>query len=99
MQQQQARYFFYILADRSGSRIQTGIASDLLQHINSFYNNEPVALPVSEELHLVYYEQHRSEALALQRERQLKSGNLSVIHDLIAYMNPHWLDLSDTLLA
>lgn len=92
--QQQANYFVYILGSLPHTIVQIGVASDLQQHIR---NNGPGAQPDSESLHLVYYEHYKVEEAALNRERQLKSNSPDATYTLIASMNPHWLDLSDTL--
>ncbi|MBF9253586.1 excinuclease ABC subunit C [Pontibacter sp. 172403-2] len=94
---QQGEYFVYILGSQPQTDVQIGLASDLQQQIRNIGHHHPVAQTDAPNLHLVYYEHYKAEEAALNRIRQLKSNSLDATYNLIASMNPHWLDLSDTL--
>lgn len=94
---QDADFFVYILGGRPHTDVQIGLTSNLQQQIHHIHDNGPAAQPGSEALHLVYYEHYKVKEAAQNRERQLKANSPDATHNLIASMNPHWLDLSDTL--
>ncbi|WP_187260689.1 GIY-YIG nuclease family protein [Pontibacter beigongshangensis] len=96
---QDTHFFVYIYGDQQRSQVQIGVAADLEQR-------DQLAAPGStssqfqgpdKALSLVYYEHYDLEAIALERERQLKENPQEITYSLINSMNPNWLDLSDTL--
>lgn len=89
-------YFVYIFGEEPGTDVQIGIVDDLQQRVAQVrqQENATVEQPAPK---LVYYEHYDEEAVALHRERQIKSGDRTSTLNLIASMNPNWLDLSDTL--
>lgn len=98
MQKKHPHYFVYILGQEPGTDVNIGIADDLQQRIAHIREHELTAGPDRQSTpKLVYYEHYDEEAIALNREKQIKSGDLSSTNNLIASMNPNWLDLSDTL--
>lgn len=96
MQKKHPHYFVYIFGEDPGTDVQIGIADNLQQHVAHLREQDS-----SEQqpylIKLVYYEHYDEEAVALNRERQIKSGDRDSTASLIASMNPNWLDLSDTL--
>ncbi|WP_347159183.1 excinuclease ABC subunit C [Pontibacter chitinilyticus] len=93
MQPQSAHYFVYIFGGNPRTDVQVGIAGNLEQHVL----NVRQSTPQPSGSNLVYYEHYDVEEIALNRERQIKSGGIDSTYMLIESMNPNWLDLSDTL--
>ncbi|WP_299821964.1 excinuclease ABC subunit C [uncultured Pontibacter sp.] len=94
MQDKHPHYFVYIFGEEPGAAVRVGIADDLQQHVAQVRQQDE---PQSNKHKLVYYEHYDVEEIALNRERQIKSGDQNATYSLIASMNPNWLDLSDTL--
>lgn len=97
MKEKHPHYFVYIFGEQPGSDVQIGIADNLEQHVAQIRKQDEVAHHKPDTHKLVYYEHYDVEEIALNRERQIKSGDLNSTNSLIASMNPNWLDLSDTL--
>lgn len=97
MQGTQQHFFVYIFGDQPGSDVQIGIADDLQQQVSDRRTSPPQNHNTTSGSRLVYYEHYDVESIALNRERQIKSGDRDTTYSLIASMNPNWLDLSDTL--
>ncbi|MBC5991679.1 GIY-YIG nuclease family protein [Pontibacter cellulosilyticus] len=95
MQKKHPHFFVYIFGEEPGADVQIGIADNLLQRVAQLREQDHSIQPLSHKL--VYYEHYDEEAVALNRERQIKSGDRNSTNSLIASMNPNWLDLSDTL--
>lgn len=96
MQKKHPHYFVYIFGKEPGTDVQIGIADNLQQHAAQLREQDTIEQrPFTHKL--VYYEHYDEEAVALNRERQIKSGDRDSTASLIASMNPNWLDLSDTL--
>lgn len=97
MQETQQHYFVYIFGDQPGSEVQIGIADNLQEQITNRKVDSPQNNNSYPGKRLVYYEHYDVESIALNRERQIRSGDKDSTFSLIASMNPNWLDLSDTL--
>ncbi|MEJ8802299.1 excinuclease ABC subunit C [Pontibacter sp. H249] len=97
MQEKHPHYFVYIFGEQPGSDVQIGIADNLQQHVDQVRLNDETVNSHIQRHKLVYYEHYEQEEVALNRERQIKSGDNNSTYSLIASMNPNWLDLSDTL--
>ncbi|GAB3202076.1 putative endonuclease [Pontibacter aydingkolensis] len=97
MHKKHPHYFVYIFGEQPGSDVQIGIADNLQQHVAQKRQHENVLQNMGNMHKLVYYEHYDVEEVALNRERQIKSGDQNSTYNLIASMNPNWLDLSDTL--
>jgi putative endonuclease len=97
MQKNQQHFFVYIFGDQPGSDVQIGIADNLQQKVIKKNTSLHQDSRPEKSIRLVYYEHYEEESVALNRERQIKSGDKNTTFDLIASMNPNWLDLSDTL--
>ncbi len=93
MQATRPHYFVYILGNPSDSDVQVGIAGDLQQQLQ----NLSQGAAKQEEKRLVYYEHYEVEEVAKNREREILKGGPNSAQQLVASMNPNWLDLSDTL--
>jgi len=89
-------FWVYMLASRRNGTLYIGMTDDLVrrvwQHqtgaIAGFTRKYGVKM-------LVWYEQHESREVALQRERQMKKWNRAWKVQTIEKFNPQWIDLSD----
>ncbi|MFT2011064.1 excinuclease ABC subunit C [Pontibacter sp. 13R65] len=92
-------YFVCIYGDQQRSQVQIGVADDPVQLEQQTVPTAPhsISNPAETSLNLVYYEHYNLEAVAMERERQLKENPQDMTISLIDSMNPNWLDLSDTL--
>lgn len=98
MQEQHPHYFVYILGAQPEADVQIGIADDLRQYVSQLKQHDSLTKSsMASEPKLVYYEHYSEEQIALNRERQIKSGDKDSTNSLVSSMNPNWLDLSDTL--
>ncbi len=97
MQEKHPHYFVYIFGEQPGSDVQIGIADNLQKHVAHVRKQDQISNHKIDTHKLVYYEHYDVEEIALNRERQIKSGDLTSTNNLIESMNPNWLDLSDTL--
>jgi putative endonuclease len=95
MQSQNNHYFVYIVSEQQGANIQIGIANNLQAHLLQEFNGSKVINQESPKL--VYYEHYDQKEIALNRERQIKENSQDATYNLVASMNPNWLDLRDTL--
>jgi putative endonuclease len=87
----------YITASRPFGTIYTGVTSDLARRI---YEHREGALDGFTKRYgvkrLVWYEVHDSIAEAIRREKAIKHYSRAWKLDLIAAMNPEWLDLYES---
>ncbi|TXK36422.1 excinuclease ABC subunit C [Pontibacter qinzhouensis] len=99
MNSKDSNFFVYIYGDQQRSQVQIGVADEILQKEQQPNAGASVPLQNHENgsLNLVYYEHYNLEAIAVERERQLKETPKDITYHLIDSMNPNWLDLSDTL--
>jgi len=90
--------FVYIMTSKSRI-LYIGVTSNLLQRV---YEHKNALVPgFTQKYHchkLIYYEFFESIEDAIDREKQLKGWNRSKKLGLIHAMNPHWQDLSESLL-
>jgi putative endonuclease len=88
------RGWVYILASGPGGTLYTGITSDLVRRI---YEHREGLVPGFTRRYgvkrLVYFEQHDSIAMAIQREKNIKHWSREWKIDLIVSGNPEWRDL------
>jgi putative endonuclease len=89
----------YILASKRNGTLYTGVTSDLTkrtwEHKNDVIGGFTKKYCVKQ---LVYFEQHESMILAINREKQIKKWNRSWKLRLIEEQNPQWRDLYEMLL-
>ncbi len=86
--------WLYILASKPGGTLYVGVTNDLLRRVwehkeaaaSSFTKRYGVA-------RLVYYEEHATAPLAIQREKNIKHWSREWKIDLIQSLNPEWRDL------
>jgi putative endonuclease len=96
---QDIHYFVYIITNKTGSVLYTGMTHDLPQriiaHKQEFANGFTKKYKVNR---LVYYEVAESKEGALYREKQIKDYSRQKKLNLISILNPLWKDLSVSLM-
>jgi putative endonuclease len=84
----------YILASKPGGTLYIGVTNDLIRRV--FEHREGLVAGFTKRYgvkSLVYYEQHDTIPLAIQREKNIKHWPREWKIDLIMSMNPDWRDL------
>lgn len=84
----------YILASRPRGTLYVGVTNDLVRRV--YEHREGLADGFSKKYgvkQLVYYEEHATMPLAIQREKNIKHWSRKWKIDLITGMNPDWVDL------
>lgn len=92
MQRQDEHYFVYIFGDQPQQDVEVGMVNGQQQRAAWVQQN-----PRAKQSKLVYYEHYQAEDEARNRESQIKSSGMDKVKNLVASMNPNWLDLRDTL--
>ncbi|MGE0612425.1 MAG: GIY-YIG nuclease family protein [Hyphomicrobiales bacterium] len=88
----------YILASRPRGTLYVGVTNDLVRRV--YEHREGVAEGFAKEhgvKRLVYFEQHETMPLAIQREKNIKHWSRAWKIDLVASINPDWRDLWDDI--
>ena len=85
----------YIIANKSGSVLYTGVTSDIkgrmIKHKTKRY---PRSFTARYNVYkLLYYEVFDSMMAAIKREKQIKAGSRKKKEELINSMNPEWNEL------
>ncbi|HKY86532.1 MAG TPA: GIY-YIG nuclease family protein [Pseudorhodoplanes sp.] len=83
-----------ILANKPGGTLYVGVTNDLVRRV--FEHREGIAEGFTKRYGvktLVYYEQHGTVPLAIQREKNIKHWPREWKIDLILSLNPEWRDL------
>ena len=84
----------YILASRPGGTLYVGVTNDLVRRVHE--HREAVVDGFTRTYgvkHLVYFEEHATMPLAIQREHNIKHWPRRWKVDLIEGLNPDWRDL------
>ena len=96
---QDSRYFVYIITNKTGSVLYTGMTHDLPQriiaHKQAFADGFTKKYRVNR---LLYYEAAETKEGAPYREKQIKDYSRQKKLYLIDAMNPLWKDLSETMM-
>ena len=86
--------FVYILFNKPNGTLYTGVTTDLLKRIQEHKTKVIEGFTNKYEVDkLGYYEIYDSIILAIEREKQIKSGSRKKKLELIRGMNPKWDDL------
>ncbi|HKY87841.1 MAG TPA: GIY-YIG nuclease family protein [Pseudorhodoplanes sp.] len=86
--------WLYILANKPGGTLYVGVTNDLVRRV--FKHREGAVEGFTKRYSLktlVYYEQHETVPLAIQREKNVKHWSREWKIDLIVSLNPEWRDL------
>ena len=90
----------YILANKPGGTLYVGVTNDLVRRI--FEHREGLVAGFTKRYGLkmlVYFEQHDTAPLAIQREKNIKHWPREWKIDLILSTNPEWRDLYDDIVC
>jgi len=86
--------FTYILASKQNGTLYIGVTSKLSERIGQHREKMTEGFTSQYDVsRLVYYEQHDTIELAIQREKQLKNWKRQWKIELIEKENPKWEDL------
>jgi putative endonuclease len=90
------KYFVYIVTNASNNVLYVGITNDLQRRIREHKRKIHDGFTSKYECNkLVYFEEYNQVQDAINREKQLKSGNRAKKIALIVTDNSNWKDLSD----
>jgi len=82
-------YWVYILASGPGSTLYVGVTNNLIRRVYEHRNGMiPGFTKRYGVKHLVYFEEHATAPLAIQREKNIKHWPREWKIDLIVSMNP-----------
>jgi len=88
--------YIYFMTNKNNTVIYTGVTSNLLkrvyQHKTKYFKGFSSNYNCDK---LVYFEEFEDINLAIEREKQIKSGNRKRKEELISIKNPTWEDLAD----
>ncbi len=91
-------YCVYILSNKAGSVLYTGVTRDLPRRIEEHRGRVvPGFASKYGATRLVYYEVGGDIYGAIEREKQIKAGSRRRKLELIRALNPDWRDLADEL--
>ncbi|MFA5828315.1 MAG: GIY-YIG nuclease family protein [Candidatus Shapirobacteria bacterium] len=89
----------YILTNHNRRILYTGITNNLVRRVYEHKEKLDDGFTKKYEVNkLVYFEFFEDITLALQREKQIKSGSRKKKLDLINSFNPEWRDLYSQIL-
>ncbi len=89
-----AEYCVYIMTNKWGTALYTGVTNDLVRRVYEHKNKVVKGFTSKYNLdRLVYYEATGSVESAIAREKQIKAGSRAAKVRLIEKMNKDWLDL------
>ncbi len=89
----------YILANKPGGTLYVGVTNDLVRR--AFEHREGLVKGFTKQYGvkmLVYFEEHETAPLAIQREKNIKHWLREWKIDLIVSKNPQWRDLYDEII-
>ena len=86
--------FVYMLTNRPNGTLYVGVTNDLVRRVYEHREGAVGGFTKRYKLKsLVYYEQHATMPLAIQREKNIKHWSRAWKVDLIRALNPEWRDL------
>src|SRR5215204_6625616 len=93
--------YFYIMTNAHNTVLYCGATTDLYKRIQEhkngvFKNSFTLKYNIDK---LVYFETFSIAGDAFEREKQVKAGSRKKKIELIARLNPEWMDLSESLKA
>ena len=88
------RYFTYILANH-GKMLYTGVTSDLFRRVWQHRYNHVSEYTSKYRIHeLVWFEETDDVAVAIAKEKQIKTWRRRWKINLVEFENPRWLNLA-----
>jgi putative endonuclease len=92
-------YYVYIITNSRNTVLYTGVTSNITARIYQHKNKSVSSFSSKYNLNkLVYYEAFDDINSAINREKQIKSGNRKRKIDLITEFNSKWEDLYNSIL-
>jgi len=94
-------YYVYILTNKYGTVLYTGVTRDLVRRVYEHKNHidKDSFTAKYNVTKLVYFEQTTDVKAAIEREKQIKSWSRDRKTSLIFEMNPKWVDLYNQILG
>jgi len=94
-------YYVYILTNKHGTVLYTGVTRDLVRRVYEHKNHidKDSFTAKYNVTKLVYFEQTTDVRSAIEREKQIKSWSRDRKTSLIFEMNPKWVDLYNQILG
>ncbi|MBE7002602.1 MAG: GIY-YIG nuclease family protein [Ruminococcaceae bacterium] len=94
-------YYVYILTNKYGTVLYTGVTKDLVKRVYEHKNHlDKDSFTAKYKVNkLVYFEQTTDVKSAIEREKQIKSWSRDRKISLIFEMNPNWVDLYNQILG
>ena len=94
-------YYVYILTNKHGTVLYTGVTRDLVRRVYEHKNHvdKDSFTAKYNVTKLVYFEQTTDVRSAIEREKQIKSWSRDRKTSLIFEMNPKWMDLYNQILG
>ena len=88
-------YYVYILTNKYGTVLYTGVTRDLVRRVYEHKNHmDGNSFTAKYDVHkLVYYESTSDVKAALEREKQIKGWNRKRKNKLVESKNPTWDEL------
>ena len=96
--QMDRRYYIYLMTNKRGSVIYTGVTNDLKRRV--YEHKEKLVEGFTKKYNinkLVFYEIFEDVENAILREKQIKGGSRQKKVELINDMNKEWRDLYEEL--
>jgi putative endonuclease len=88
----------YILASGPGGTLYVGVTNNLIRRVFEHRNGMVPGFTKRYGVkRLVYFEEHATAPLAIQREKNIKHWRREWKIDLIVSVNPDWRDLYDEI--
>jgi putative endonuclease len=91
-------YYVYVLANQKSKTLYVGVTNDLVKRV---YEHKQKLIDGFTKKYCVdilfYYEVTDNVMSAIEREKQIKKWNRAWKLRLIEKVNPHWIDLYDSL--
>ena len=93
-------YYVYILTNKYGTVLYTGVTKDLVRRVYEHKNHldKDSFTAKYKVTKLVYFEETTDVKSAIEREKQIKSWSRDRKTSLIFEMNPKWEDLYSQIL-
>ena len=93
-------YYVYILTNKTGTVVYTGVTNDIVRRVYEHKHNlDPNSFCTKYSVHkLVYFEQTPSRYSAIEREKQIKSWSRKKKNQLVESLNPKWEELYKSIL-
>ena len=100
MQNEERKFYVYILANKTNNVLYTGVTNNLIRRI--FEHREKQSPGFTNKYNiskLVYFETHDTFDQAVNREKKIKGGSRTRKINLIGTFNHDWKDLYGTIIS